>query len=101
MDPRPELDPGDAAELIALFRKTIHQANNELMSIVQECELALLKEDSAAHRQALESAIDQAMAISRLHQETRQRILERTRSSEIGEDGHGHLDRRGGGGQSG
>jgi len=61
--------------LIALVRKTIHEANNELMSIVQECELALMKKDPEIVEKALNFAIDRAMAISRLHRDTRAEIL--------------------------
>jgi two-component sensor histidine kinase len=79
----------DVQSLPQLFRKTIHAANNELMSIVQESELALMSDDLERMRRALEFAIDRVMAISRIHRETRRVIIENTE----GADGHGHLHR--------
>ena len=94
-------DPLAEESLIALFRRTIHEANNELMMLIQECELALLKDDPAILRKALYFAIDRAMAISRLHRATRQEILDRVHRSGDGEADHGHLDRSDGGDSAG
>jgi hypothetical protein len=69
-------DSPDREDLTALFRKTIHAANNELMSIIQECELALVNQDANAMRRALAYTIDHVMAISRLHSTARREIIE-------------------------
>ncbi len=99
MDASPMMPDEGGDPLIALVRKTIHEANNELMSIVQECELALLKEDPEILKKALNFSIDRAMAISRLHRETRAEILGHEKRAQLRETDHGHLDRSGGGDQ--
>ena len=65
-------------QLIKLFRQTMHQANNDLMAMVQESELALMSDDPDRMRLALEFVVDRVMEISRLHRETRRTIIERT-----------------------
>lgn len=72
---QPTPTPLDPESLARLFRRTMHEANNELMAIVQESEIALLKEDPERMRTALSNAIEHALAISRLHRETRRELL--------------------------
>jgi hypothetical protein len=76
MESEPTRDGSRSEDLTALFRRTIHAANNELMSIIQECELALVKDDPTAMRDALAFTIDHVMEISRLHGDARCEILD-------------------------
>ena len=87
----PDADDRDVEALVKLFRRTMHQVNNDLMSMVQESELAIMSDDPDRMRSALETVADTVMAIARLHKETRRELLERTEGRESREANDGLL----------